>query len=198
MDVRARGAVVTGGASGIGRAMALALAREGARVVVADVDARGMDDVVREIGKRGGEAVAVRTEERPDQVEALARAPSSLRRVHLLCNTREGHSRWSGRDRIGLAVVLAQPVASSAACLRARMIEQRPRAQSQHRPGGADPTAGLSITTPRVRGGRLRRRSRRHSSPTASRLRLCPWRQTQTGSGANRPSSRTREVGRSR
>ena len=67
MDVRARGAVVTGGASGIGRAMALALAREGARVVVADVDARGMDDVVREIGARGGEAVAGRVGHRDPQ-----------------------------------------------------------------------------------------------------------------------------------
>lgn len=88
MDVRARGAVVTGGASGIGRAMALALAREGARVVVADVDARGMDDVVREIGARGGEAVAVRTDVSDRaQVEALAtHAFEVFGGVHVLCN----------------------------------------------------------------------------------------------------------------
>lgn len=88
MDVRARGAVVTGGASGIGRAMALALAREGARVVVADVDVRGMDDVVREIGARGGEAVAVRTDVSDRaQVEALAtHAFEVFGGVHVLCN----------------------------------------------------------------------------------------------------------------
>jgi len=88
VDVRARGAVVTGGASGIGRAMALALAREGARVVVADVDARGMDDVVREIGARGGEAVAVRTDVSDRaQVEALAtHAFEVFGGVHVLCN----------------------------------------------------------------------------------------------------------------
>ena len=88
MDVRARGAVVTGGASGIGRAMALALARDGARVVVADVDERGMDDVVRQIGARGGQAVAVRTDVSDRaQVQALAaRAFEVFGGVHVLCN----------------------------------------------------------------------------------------------------------------
>jgi NAD(P)-dependent dehydrogenase (short-subunit alcohol dehydrogenase family) len=88
VDVRARGAVVTGGASGIGRAMALALAREGARVVVADLDERGMDDVVREIGTRGGQAVAVRTDVSDRaQVQALSdRAFNAFGGVHVLCN----------------------------------------------------------------------------------------------------------------
>lgn len=88
MDVRARGAVVTGGASGIGRAMALALARDGARVVVADVDERGMDDVVHQVRARGGEAVAVRTDVSDrDQVQALAgRAFEAFGDVHVLCN----------------------------------------------------------------------------------------------------------------
>ena len=88
MDVRARGAVVTGGASGIGRAMALALARDGARVVVADVDEGGMHEVVRQIGARGGEAVALRTDVSDRaQVEALAaRAFEVFGGVHVLCN----------------------------------------------------------------------------------------------------------------
>jgi len=88
VDVRARGAVVTGGASGIGRAMALALARDGARVVVADVDERGMDDVVHQVRARGGEAVAVRTDVSDrDQVQALAgRAFEAFGDVHVLCN----------------------------------------------------------------------------------------------------------------
>src|SRR5579862_1696326 len=41
MEMQGRAVVVTGGASGIGRATALLLAREGARVVVGDVDEAG-------------------------------------------------------------------------------------------------------------------------------------------------------------
>jgi len=51
-----RTALVTGGASGLGRATALLLAREGARVVVADLDGPGADKVAQEIRDSGGEA----------------------------------------------------------------------------------------------------------------------------------------------
>jgi len=53
-------ALVTGGASGIGRATALAFAREGARVVVADLVAAGGKETVRLIKKTGGKAVFVK------------------------------------------------------------------------------------------------------------------------------------------
>lgn len=49
-------AIVTGGASGIGRASAESLAREGARVLVTDIDAAGLDVVVGAIKEAGGEA----------------------------------------------------------------------------------------------------------------------------------------------
>lgn len=45
--------IVTGAASGIGRATALALAREGASLVVSDIDAAGLDATVDEIEKTG-------------------------------------------------------------------------------------------------------------------------------------------------
>ncbi|HET6921470.1 MAG TPA: SDR family NAD(P)-dependent oxidoreductase [Jiangellaceae bacterium] len=51
-------AVITGAGRGLGRAYALAYAREGARVVVNDVDATSAESVVEEIGALGGEAVA--------------------------------------------------------------------------------------------------------------------------------------------
>lgn len=51
-------ALVTGGASGIGRAAALLFAREGARVCVADRDGPGAEKVAHEIKDSGGEAVA--------------------------------------------------------------------------------------------------------------------------------------------
>jgi NAD(P)-dependent dehydrogenase (short-subunit alcohol dehydrogenase family) len=51
--------VVTGAGSGIGRAAALRFAAEGARVVVADINADSAEAVVREIEAAGGTAVAV-------------------------------------------------------------------------------------------------------------------------------------------
>jgi NAD(P)-dependent dehydrogenase (short-subunit alcohol dehydrogenase family) len=52
-------AVITGGASGIGRATANAMARRGARIVVADLDAQSAKEVVAEVASNGGEAIAV-------------------------------------------------------------------------------------------------------------------------------------------
>jgi NAD(P)-dependent dehydrogenase (short-subunit alcohol dehydrogenase family) len=55
-----RVALVTGSGSGIGRASAQAFGREGAQVVVADVDERGGQETVDLIGSAGGEATFVR------------------------------------------------------------------------------------------------------------------------------------------
>jgi glycine/D-amino acid oxidase-like deaminating enzyme len=49
-------AIVTGGASGVGAACALTLAREGAKVVVTDLDDTGGKAVVEQIGGAGGGA----------------------------------------------------------------------------------------------------------------------------------------------
>ena len=51
-------AVITGAASGMGRATARVFAREGARVAVVDVNSNGIEDVAREIEKEGGHARA--------------------------------------------------------------------------------------------------------------------------------------------
>jgi len=65
-------ALVTGGGSGIGRASALAFAREGAKVVVADVAVEGGEETVRLIQQHGGEAIFGKTDvSRAAEVEAL-------------------------------------------------------------------------------------------------------------------------------
>ncbi|MGV9797125.1 SDR family NAD(P)-dependent oxidoreductase [Mycobacterium sp. NPDC003449] len=52
-------AVITGGGSGMGRAGALLFAREGARVVVADLDDVAAKEVAAEVTEKGGQAIAV-------------------------------------------------------------------------------------------------------------------------------------------
>jgi NAD(P)-dependent dehydrogenase (short-subunit alcohol dehydrogenase family) len=65
-------ALVTGASAGIGRATSLAFAREGARVVVADVQSGGGEETVRLILDAGGEAAFVRADvSRAADVEAM-------------------------------------------------------------------------------------------------------------------------------
>jgi NAD(P)-dependent dehydrogenase (short-subunit alcohol dehydrogenase family) len=97
VELRGRTAVVTGGASGIGRALILRFARDGANVVIADVDEPGMASVVGEAQSLGIKAMAVRSDvSELSQVQALAaRAFEAFGAVHVLCNN-AGVAAWGG------------------------------------------------------------------------------------------------------
>jgi NAD(P)-dependent dehydrogenase (short-subunit alcohol dehydrogenase family) len=80
--------VVTGAGSGIGRALALAFAAEGAHLVLADLDETAMAGVARSIADRGRQVLLVRADVTDlAQVRALAdRAFVRFGAVHVLCN----------------------------------------------------------------------------------------------------------------
>ncbi len=59
MDISGKVALVTGGGSGIGRAICVALARAGAQVAVVDIDEAGGGETVRQLRSKGGKATFV-------------------------------------------------------------------------------------------------------------------------------------------
>ncbi len=81
-------AVVTGAASGIGRALAQRFAGLGMKLVVADVEAAALRHVAAELEKSGAEVIDIPTDvSRADSVSELAeRSLDAFGRVHVLCN----------------------------------------------------------------------------------------------------------------
>jgi NAD(P)-dependent dehydrogenase (short-subunit alcohol dehydrogenase family) len=87
-ELEGKVAIVTGGASGIGRATAMRMASEGARVVIADIDDEGAVGVADSITAAGGLAFAQCTDiGKPDQVQQLIdRTVSLFGGLHVLHN----------------------------------------------------------------------------------------------------------------
>lgn len=87
-DLQGRVAVVTGGASGIGRGMAEAFLERGMKVVVADIESKPLADTVARLRDRGGEVAGVECDVSSDASVARLRdeSLSHFGAVHVLCN----------------------------------------------------------------------------------------------------------------
>ena len=92
-------AVITGGASGVGAAMAQRFAQEGARIVIADVEQAALDGQVAFLTDKGFEAIGVLTDVRNrESVTALAdSAYRAFGKVNILCNNAGVGSGSEGR-----------------------------------------------------------------------------------------------------
>jgi NAD(P)-dependent dehydrogenase (short-subunit alcohol dehydrogenase family) len=87
-DFQGKVAVVTGGASGLGRAMAQRFAREGMRIVLADVQQDALDRTVADFTREGYSAIGVRCDvSKAAEVDALRDATlERFGKVHVVCN----------------------------------------------------------------------------------------------------------------
>jgi NAD(P)-dependent dehydrogenase (short-subunit alcohol dehydrogenase family) len=87
-ELNGKVAVVTGAASGIGRAMAIAFAAEGMRLALADVEVGPLEDTLEMVRDHGVDAIAVPTDvSDPTQVEALAETTiGEFGDLHVACN----------------------------------------------------------------------------------------------------------------
>jgi NAD(P)-dependent dehydrogenase (short-subunit alcohol dehydrogenase family) len=85
---RDRVAVITGGAGGIGMAMARAFAERGAKLVLADLDEQALQRAVAELSGTGAQALGVRTDVTSlESVQALAAAArATFGGAHIICN----------------------------------------------------------------------------------------------------------------
>jgi NAD(P)-dependent dehydrogenase (short-subunit alcohol dehydrogenase family) len=99
-------AVVTGAASGMGRAFAQRFAEAGMKVALADIEVEALDQAVAELAADGHTAIGVRTDvSKRDEVELLAeRATSELGNVNVVCNNAGiegyiGRKLWAATEK---------------------------------------------------------------------------------------------------
>src|SRR4051794_16386618 len=98
MRLEGKVALVTGGGAGIGRATATLFAREGACVVVAELDSASGEAACQHVTEQGGKAIFVRTDvSSPEQVErAVARAASEFGGVDVVYSNVGGSTLHDG------------------------------------------------------------------------------------------------------
>lgn len=85
-------AIITGGAKGMGRGMALKFAEEGCAVVIADIAIKEAEEAVAEIKKKGGNALAIKCDVTSGQQvsETVAKVVKKFGKIDILVNNAGG------------------------------------------------------------------------------------------------------------
>lgn len=114
MKLKGKVAIVTGAGRGIGRAIALILAKEGADIVIADIDLQSAGKAVDEVKSLGRQAQAVKVDvSKSDEVNQMVeQAMSSFKRIDILVNNaginpmgpalEESEAQWDSTMAINL------------------------------------------------------------------------------------------------
>jgi NAD(P)-dependent dehydrogenase (short-subunit alcohol dehydrogenase family) len=135
MRLAEKNAIVTGGAHGIGASIALLAAREGANIVVADIDIEGAEKISSQVREMGGHAIALKVDvTRMEEASRMAeKALQEFKTIDILINNAGGSARgkasffWEMEEETW-NFVLALSLKSAFHCTRAiigHMIRNR-------------------------------------------------------------------------
>ena len=137
-DLAGRVALVTGGAQGLGRAIALGLARQGAEVAVADWNAAGAEDTAVAIQALGRKSAAFRCDvsQEEDVRRTVAGTQAALGALDILVNNAGITKRialfdWQEAGELGGSDP-RQPDRHVPGCARGRKTHDRPQARQHY------------------------------------------------------------------
>lgn len=100
LGIKGKFALVTGGSHGIGKSIALALARQGCNVAICARNSRNVEDVVAQIKTEGVESIGISADVmKPEDIERVMRAViDQWKTIHILINNVGGGGRWGKAD----------------------------------------------------------------------------------------------------
>ena len=88
MKLKNKIAIITGGGKGIGKEICLGLAKEGAKIIIADLDKENSSNVVETIIQNGGDAIYVETNESSEQSvkNLITKSINKFNQIDILIN----------------------------------------------------------------------------------------------------------------